>query len=211
MRISELASLTGTSAATIKYYAREGLLPTATRTGYNQTEYGAEHRDRLRLIRALTEVGGLSIASVREVLAAVDDPQMPAAVRMGVAQRAIPRALGEPSTEALGRVHALTESRSWQVDPGNPGFAQAASVLDAYEMLGRGDLGASLASYAQAADQIALADLDAVSASPAPESAAETVVVGTVLGDALIAGLRRIAQEHHARQRFPDSTSHRSP
>jgi hypothetical protein len=32
---------------------------------------------------------------------------------------------------------------------------------------------------------------------------AETVVVGTVLGDALFAGLRRIAQEHSSHTMFP--------
>jgi hypothetical protein len=45
---------------TIKYYVREGLLPPGQLASPNQTQYDNSHLRRLRLIRALTEVGGLS-------------------------------------------------------------------------------------------------------------------------------------------------------
>ncbi len=60
-----------------------------------------------------------------------------------------------------------------------------------------------LAPYAEAADLVAAADLAAVAAAPSEAEMTTVVVVGTVLGDALFAGLRRIAQEAESFRRFP--------
>jgi len=67
MRIGELARRSGVSIPTIKYYLREGLLPPGAATAPNQASYGEEHLHRLRLIRALLDVGGLTVAAAREV------------------------------------------------------------------------------------------------------------------------------------------------
>ncbi|WP_166877431.1 MerR family transcriptional regulator [Salinibacterium sp. ZJ450] len=202
MRISELSRQSGVSPATIKYYAREHLLPEGDRTGYNQTEYGDDHVARLRLIRALIDTGGLSVADTHRVLAAIDDPQLPLDSTLGIAQQAIPKGATPPSDVALARVHEVMVERGWRVYPENPGIAQAASVLDGYAQIGRDDLGAAITRYAEAADLIADADLRLVADSGSRDRMAETVVVGTVLGDALIAGLRRIAQENASHNRF---------
>ena len=85
MRIAELSSRSGTSIPSIKYYLREGLLPAGTSTGRNQADYGAEHLYRLRLIRALIDVGGLSVAAARDVLGAVDTPDLPGHTLLGTA------------------------------------------------------------------------------------------------------------------------------
>ena len=87
MLISELAERSGTPAATIKYYVREGLLPAGERVGGNRTLYGDEHERRVRLIRAMLEVGNLSIASVKNVLQALDEPDAPLAHTFDVAQQ----------------------------------------------------------------------------------------------------------------------------
>jgi len=50
---------------------------------------------------------------------------------------------------------------------------------------------------------VAEADLAAVGRRTTVDDMAETVVVGTVLGDGLIAALRRIAQEHVSNTMFP--------
>ena len=202
MRISELSRHSGVSTATIKYYTREHLLPEGDRTGYNQTEYGDEHVARLRLIRALIDTGGLSIADTQRVLAAIDDPALPLDWTLGVAQQAIPKSSTPPSDASLARVREVIDERGWQVYPGNPGIAQAASVLDSYAHIGREDLGAALSGYAEAADLIAYVDLQLVADSGSRDRMAETVVVGTVLGDTLLAGLRRIAQENTSHHRF---------
>ncbi|OUD80817.1 MerR family regulatory protein [Clavibacter michiganensis subsp. michiganensis] len=73
MRITELAETTGVPPATVKYYVREGLLPAGTRVRDNRTDYDDEHARRIRLIRALIDVGRLPVARAREVLAVLDD------------------------------------------------------------------------------------------------------------------------------------------
>ena len=207
MRISELSALSGVSAASIKYYAREGLLPAGERTGYNRTDYTERHLERLRLIRSLLDVGGLPVSAVARVLAAVDDPGLPLGEVLGAAQRALPQAIAPPSPEAVARVEELVAERGWHVHDGNPGVRAVASVLDSYARLGREDLAAVLPRYAEAAAIVAEADLDTVDASvertgTGRDGAAQTVVVGTVLGDQVLAGLRRIAQEHAATRRY---------
>ena len=74
-------------------------------------------------------------------------------------------------------------------------------MLDTFAAIGRDDLLALLPGYAAAAEMVAHGDLAAVTASgPDRRPMVETVVVGTALGDALFAGLRRIAQEDMARR-----------
>jgi len=208
VRISELAERSGTAPATIKFYAREGLLPPAEKTGYNQVSYGEEHVRRLHLVRALVDVGGLPIARVRAVVAAVDDPGTGLQEVMGAAQRALPGREGAPppSSSSLAAVEELVSAQGWSVEDGNPGVVQAAAVLDGWVAMGRKDLFDSLPEYARAAEVVARADLARVWPDAADrDRSAETVVVGTVLGDALVAGLRRIAQEHVARATRPTS------
>ena len=73
MRIAELSQLTGVSIPTLKYYLREGLLPSGQATAVNQAEYNDSHVRRVRLVRSLVEIARLSLADVRSVLDAVDD------------------------------------------------------------------------------------------------------------------------------------------
>lgn len=203
MRIAELSRLSGVSTASVKFYSREGLLPAGERTGYNQTDYTERHLTRLRLIRSLIEVGGLSVADTRRVLAATDDPALAVNEVLAVAQGALPRAAAPPSPGALARVRALAVERGWHVEDANPGLTAAAGVLDSYGRLDRDDLADVLSRYAEAAELVAEADLDLVAATAGDrDRTAQTVVVGTVLGDTLLAGLRRMTQEHVASQRY---------
>jgi len=204
MRIAELAARSGVSAASIKWYTREGLLPVGERTGYNQTSYGEEHLARLHLIRSLIEVGGLSVAAAREVLAAADDPDHPFGNTLGVAQASLPQAATPPSAESVQQVHDVAEQLGWHWYEGHPGVLAAADVLDRFRALGRDDLAAVLPAYARAVEVVAAADLDCITKDldSGKATAAQTVVVGTVLGDALLAGLRRMAQTNESRRRF---------
>src|SRR5262245_55321271 len=120
MRIAELSRRSGTSVPSIKYYVREELLPAGTATGRNQAEYGDDHLRRLRLIRALIDVGGLSVAAARQVLAAVDSPDLPPHQLLGAAheslQRQARRDRADPHWQAArAEVVALTERRGWAV------------------------------------------------------------------------------------------------
>ena len=59
MWMAELATRSGLSVPTIKYYLREGLLPAGVATGATRAVYDETHVHRLRLIRALTDVAGI--------------------------------------------------------------------------------------------------------------------------------------------------------
>ncbi len=215
MRMSELSATTGVTVPTLKFYLREQLLHAGERTSPNQAQYDATHVERVRLVRALLEVGGLSVAQAARVVGALDS-DLPLSSVFGIAQRAvsIPAALAdsdgtaadaEPApTAGQTRIAELCESRGWRVHPNNPGLPLAARVLDTYAALGLDHIpGTVLEDYAQAADLVAAADLAAVGAVGEPTEMTRTVAAGTVLGDALFAGLRRIAQEAESLRRFP--------
>src|SRR5690349_14673458 len=89
MRIRELAVATGVPIATIKYYLREHLLEPGTPTATTQADYGDHHVERLRLLRVLREVGEIPIASLRAVVAAIDDPALPLHEVLGRAHHAL--------------------------------------------------------------------------------------------------------------------------
>jgi len=206
MRMSELSERSGVAVPSIKFYLRESLVPPGEYSSPNQASYGDEHVQRLRLVRALIEVGGLSVSAVRTVLAAVDDTSLPLDWAFGLAQHAIPGGGHAGETEG-GRgateVQRLLDDAGWQISATNPGRAMAARVLDSYERLGHERLIEVLPAYLTAAEIVAEADLAAVADAPDRAAMVETVVVGTVLGDTLLAGLRRIAQERTSDRYFP--------
>ena len=78
----------------------------------------------------------------------------------------------------------------------------AARVIDSYVQLDHEEILSVLPEYARAAMIVAAADLTSVGLQPSRMRMSETVVVGTVLGDSLFAGLRRMAQEDEARRRY---------
>ncbi len=213
MKISELSTRSGVPVASIKYYLREDLLAPGAKTSETQSSYDEGHLARLRLIRAFLDVGGLSVASARAVLAAIDDESMPFGVAAGIAAMALPTAPSAPAPDegdgaiVASRGHrdldALIAARGWTVDPGNAGYALAARVIDDYAALGRDDLLGGLDDYAEAAELVARSDMELVAAAAGRSASTETVVIGTVLGDALLAGLRRMAHESVSRAIFP--------
>jgi DNA-binding transcriptional MerR regulator len=197
MRITELAEATGVAPATVKYYVREGLLPAGTRVSDNRTDYDEEHARRVRLIRALIDVGRLPVARAREVLAVLDDDARHVQDVFAVAQDALtssPPSADPPPADALARVDAATRDAGWCVLEGHAGRAQAARAVDAFARSGHPMEDAYLARYVEAAGIQADADLAAVRDRPDRAAMAELMVVGTVLGDHLAAGFRRIAQ-----------------
>ena len=203
MRISELSRLTGISVPTVKYYIREGLLPQGSAVARNQAHYDDFHVHRLRLIRILREVGGLGIAQVRAVLAAVADEQLPMHELLGVGHRALgppPDAGPVPDDVVLAReeVDGFLAELGWEVGPGAPARRTLADALVALRRLGR-DCGPEVfAPYAEAAGRIAEQELAGISGVGGRAEAVEWMVVGTVVFEAALGALRRLAQEHYS-------------
>lgn len=207
MRVSELSAATGVTIPTLKYYLREGLLPAGQLTSANQASYDDLHVARVRLIRALIDVGNLSVATAKTVLAAIDTPNAPLTWIFGVAQYAVSDtslyAPIEGETAGTRKTSAAIERLGWHISDDNPGRHGAARVLDTYERVGHPELAEISDGYAKASELIARADLESVGLQKDVEAMSETVVVGTVLGDALVSSLRRMAQEHISNQLFP--------
>ncbi len=67
MRIGDLAKQVGVTPDTIRYYEREGLLPTAERTPNGYRDYGPDAVNDLQFIKKAQALG-LKLRDVREVL-----------------------------------------------------------------------------------------------------------------------------------------------
>ncbi|WP_444962088.1 MerR family transcriptional regulator [Nocardiopsis sp. M1B1] len=206
--MAELSERSDTPVPTVKYYLREGLLPRGERTGRNQARYGEEHLRRLRLVRALTDVGGLSIAAVREIIAHVDAPEPTTHELLGRALRDLtPAAQGfEGAEEDLERVRALVERLGWHVHSGERAVTDLAGVVAAYRSAGHPLGDAEFEGYAAAAEQAARVDLDVLEDIGETDAILESAVVRTVLGDTLLAVLRRLAQADESARRSGRAT-----
>src|SRR5680860_970055 len=187
MRISELSRTTGVALATIKYYLREGLLPPGLQTSATQATYGEHHVERLRLVRALVEVGGLSIATVRDVLGCLDDEPHTLHRALGAAHSALPPH-AEQSVDA-GPARELVDALGWHVHDTAPALRHLARAMTALEEVGM-PLD-RLQTYAQAAHAVAETDVAAVPDASRAE-AVRNVVVGTVLYEPVLLALRRL-------------------
>lgn len=199
MRMAELSSRSGVPIPTIKFYIREGLLSAGERTSPNQAQYDDAHVRRLRLIRALVDVGGLSIAATHDVLGKLDAGGADALESLGKVQYSLmPRRSARDDAawrQAEERVEELLERQGWRVRPGNPAYGAFVDVVAALDRLGQQDVLGLLPRYADAAHGVADSEVDLVQARELLEDRAEGVVVVAVLGDALFGALRRLAHE----------------
>jgi DNA-binding transcriptional MerR regulator len=209
MRISELAGRAGISVATVKYYLREGLLQGGVVTGPNQASYGDDHLHRLRLIRALREVGGLEIRAIRAVVEAIEDEGLPRHELLGVAQRALAgthdRSPSPEVDDARRAVDEFIAGLGWNVATDAPGRRDLADALVALTHIGRHGGTALFRPYAAAADAMAAWEVRTIPTGEQRAEAVEQLVVGTVVFEAVFAALRRLAHEHHSSLRYASS------
>lgn len=209
MRIGELSRRAGVPVPTTKYYLREGLLPAGERMHANQVSYADEHVQRLRLIRTMVEVGRFPIATVREVLGELDSGERDLDGLLGVLSRTIAaeqadRVRHSSDDTGLRAAQELTGRHGLPDDPAIPYLREIADVLTAFESLGQADLAARIAdTYAEAAKQVAAVDIEAISGLDR-ENTAVAMITGTVLGEALFAALRRLAQAQLSIRTFSD-------
>lgn len=232
MRISELSRRSGVPVATIKYYRREGLLPEGRALNPTAVEYGEEHIQRLRLIRSLIQLGGLSVARTREVLDAVDRP-LDAFETLGVVHHALPvpsadksepggRSDTDPDSaaeeamsgdESAAQVEALIESMGWQISDASPHRPALAESLAALGRLGADYTADDLLPYARLATSTADLDFAQLDGIEDRIALAERAVLLSALFEPVVRLLRRLAQEdanhrrHHRRACRQDGPS----
>ncbi|MFE5857661.1 MerR family transcriptional regulator [Streptomyces sp. NPDC056500] len=215
MRIGELSRRTGVPVPTIKYYVREGLLPAGELTSPNQASYSDAHERRLRLIRALLDVGGLKVAAIGDVLAAVDDPSKSVHKVLGVASDLLVQRYPEVEPDealetAREQVADLVARREWQDVDDCPAMEALAGALATLHRIGHGDFSEVLDAYADAAEGVARADLDFVATKASLDGVVERVIVGTVLGEAMLAALRHLAHVDRSSRMYGTAAGHPS-
>ncbi|KXP09132.1 hypothetical protein AXK57_15180 [Tsukamurella pulmonis] len=195
MKLSELSTETGVSTASLKYYLRESLLAPGEPVTRTQSEYGPDHVERVRLIRALVESGGLSLAQVRRVIDALDSPTVPRHELLGVAQEALMDAERfDEDAEWTAVATTFVERRGWRIQDGDVLIPQLGAQLKA--LAETCDVGGreTLDRWADAAEIVAASDLDTLTDDDA--QALRTAIVGTVLSDKVLQTLRRLAQQN---------------
>ena len=210
VKIRELSEVTAVSVATLKYYLREGVLHGGAATAVNQADYDESHVRRVRMVRALLQLGRLSIADVRLVVAVVDDDSVPIHDAFGVAQDAmVPlRDRSDPRYAlALADVRAFVGRHELCVRPDAKVMEMLADVVVAAEDLGFGDaLGRPGLFAFDGLLEVALpiADLEVASTRDDISRAeqVEYTVVGTITFEVAYAALRRMALEHASAIRF---------
>jgi DNA-binding transcriptional MerR regulator len=88
--MKQLAEASGVSAATIKHYLREGLLPEPVKTSRNMAYYPPEFVERIRLIKQLQEERFMPLKVIRDLLQ--EDPERAQAL-IELGDRILERAL----------------------------------------------------------------------------------------------------------------------
>ncbi|MFH8384164.1 MerR family transcriptional regulator [Kitasatospora sp. NPDC018058] len=203
MRISELSRRSGVPTATIKYYLREGLLSPGRATAATQAEYDESHLRRLRLVRALIGVRGLSVSATREVLGAV-------AAHAGERHQVLGLVLGarpvdeeaEPApAPGAAEVDALIGELGWEVSERAPARAVLGETLETLRSLGAEVSRGTLRGYAELAERTAVLDLDQLDPRADPLEQAEHALLRTVLMEPALLALRRLAQENESARR----------
>lgn len=200
MRISELSRRSGVPSATIKFYLREGLLPPGRATAATQAEYGEAHLRRLRLIRALIGVRGLTVNATREVLNAVSEHEadMHQVLGLVLGARPVDTDVEPDDRPAASDVDALVAQMGWQVSASAPARRVVAETLESLRSLGADCTWQTLIPYAQLAQQTAVLDLDQLKDTDDSIERAERAVLLTVLLEPALLALRRMAQEHES-------------
>lgn len=218
MQVSELSRRSGVTIPTIKFYLREGLLPPGEATAATRAEYGEPHLRRLRLIRALVEIGELPVASVKRIVDGLDDKTVSLHDLLGRVQYALGPQVsppdGDPDWErADHEVATLIDELGWQVLPHSPARALLSGALMALHKLDVAPRGPSLRTYAERLAQLAALEVASVGGDPAGAPAdeqdraavVESAVAGMVLYERILVALRRLAQEDASATRFgPD-------
>lgn len=204
MRIAELSRRTGVPVSTIKYYLREGLLPSGQFSSPTQARYTDSHVHRLRLVRVLLDTGGLGLADIGRLLGELDQPDPDVRDALSRAVRS-PRSTPSGGHQTLAAAAAVTDElvrrHGWRIDPGGAARRAAIAFIAAAWEVGVDVDVAALDTYARAAQLTMEADR-ALAPMPGPcDGTAFRRVAAVILGDGLLTALRRLADQDGARPR----------
>jgi DNA-binding transcriptional MerR regulator len=213
VKIAALSTATGAPVATLKYYLREGLLHPGVATAVNQADYDDSHVRRVRLVRALVDLGHLSIAEVGAVVAAVDDDDVSIHDAFGVAQDAMvpDRDRSAPEYEAArGLVDDFVARHGFRIRSSASVRAMLADAIVHLAEFGLVDLCAPSDDGIGQFDAFAtmFSSMAAEEIAMVPETdrslMMEYTVAGTVAVEVAMNAIRRMALEDASERRFGD-------
>ncbi|MEV5613804.1 MerR family transcriptional regulator [Streptomyces sp. NPDC052225] len=194
--LSELSERAGIPERMLRFYVRMELLP-------DLPAYDESHVRRVAFVRALLDVGGLSHAAIRQLLRRVDTSEPTFGELLGAVQYALPArgstAQDQEWERARGRAEEFAAQRQWRVGADNPAWQTLTQVLVACEWLRQHDLLDLLGAYADALERLVAVEVELLRRKGDPETAATSMVSGTVLGDIALCALRRLLHEHFSR------------
>ncbi|MFD7016816.1 MerR family transcriptional regulator [Streptomyces sp. NPDC059161] len=211
MRLAELSERSGVSTAMIKYYLRQGMLAPGRKVGATTADYDESHLRRLRLVRALIEVGRLPVAAAKEVIGYVDDDSLDRTMRLGAALWALPHGPDPDDNDASvaaarTEVDRLLQVLGWstarelgELSPDHRALIVAVATLNRLGYAWDAEL---MAPYAELMHQAAVRDLDFVETHPSEAEKVETAVAATVLFEPVLRALHRLAQQEESARRY---------
>ncbi len=124
LSIGELARRAGTKVETVRWYEREGLLPTPARTGGGHRAYTRAHLDRLAFIRHARELG-FPLEQVRGLLRLTDHPERSCAEADRIARTHLDSVRGR-----IARLRALEEELARMVADCGQGRVAECRVIE---------------------------------------------------------------------------------
>ncbi len=205
MKISALSEATDVPIATLKFYLREGLLHPGESLSRTQARYDQAHVERVRLIRALSESGGLSLAAIGRVLDTLDVAQPAADQVVATTQRSLVRATAasdetpDQSAVQADRVHQLLEHLGWTISPTDGTIIMLEKAWQSLDDAGFELTTHELDGYAEAIEQLARIDLQTLPAQDTT-AAVRQLMLSTVLLGQFFRVLRMMAQQHLSSQ-----------
>jgi DNA-binding transcriptional MerR regulator len=202
VQLKDLSEKSGVSAASIKYYLREGLLPAGQSVHATRAQYSEQHVERLELIQALRRIVGLTIEQIRGLLKMADDGaprlELLAAVQRVVLDLNAYAGRGEIRTPAADAVVRL---RNWP-----DSASDAKNALDAHlDRMASLRIPVSqelLDTYSKAMDDVAGLDISVTTAPDSVDQLILTAAVGMHMHSQLLLRLLALAQASHAIRRY---------
>lgn len=191
MRLQELSEATGMPIASIKFYLREGVLPSGRPLTATRSDYDDRHVRRIRTIQTLRGVNRFSVEQIRAVVALVDSGATRVEI-MKALQREI-HSLGDPVPGRTAEGNAVVTARGW---PDVPTAARGA-LDDHLEEMAR--LGVSLPPdaldvYGRAVDLIAHVDIDDAASAEDLDTLVSKAAAGMHMHSQLVLKLLGLAQ-----------------
>jgi hypothetical protein len=153
----------------------------------------------------LSAVGHLELSAIREVLAALDEDELPLSHLYGIVHRAsarhTPDAAIDHHDQAREEVDVLLDQLGWRIAADTPDRTRMYQVASALRRLGCRESLDFLLPYARAVERLAVHELDFVG-DDRTRAGHAAAIARAVLFDTAISALRHLAREHQAAARF---------